>query len=98
MNDFTHALLVDLLCAVLHPVEALGHDGEDVPLGRHGLHDEVLEALDALLVQVLQVLEHRGELLRVVLALQGKSGRLFQEDNDKFGSYNSTEPNGNDLL
>ena len=68
----SYVFLVNFLGALVHAVEALAHDRQHILLGLYRLQHVVLNALDALLVQVLKVLEHRWQKMIVILVLKGK--------------------------
>ena len=67
----SYVFLVNFLGALVHAVEALAHDRQNILLGLYRLQHVVLNALDALLVQVLKVLEHRWKEVIVILVLEG---------------------------
>ena len=66
----SYVFLVNFLGALVHAVEALAHDRQNILLGLYRLQHVVLNALDALLVQVLKVLEHRWQEVIVILVLE----------------------------
>ncbi len=68
---FSYLSLVYGIRTLAHPVETLADYWKDVLFGLDGLFDQVLDALDPALIHVLQVLEHRGQLVVVVVALKG---------------------------
>ena len=68
----TYVFLVNLLGALVHAVEALAHDRQYILLSLYRLQHVVLNALDALLVQVLEVLEHRWQKVIIILVLKRK--------------------------
>ena len=67
-----YIFLVNLLGALVHAVEALAHDRQHILLRLYRLQHVVLNALDAFLVQVLKVLEHRWKKVIVILVLEGR--------------------------
>ena len=66
----SYVFLVNFLGAFVHAVEALAHDRQHILFGLYRLQHVVLNALDALLVQVLKVLEHRWQEVIVILVLE----------------------------
>ena len=70
MHD-PYIFLVNLLGALVHAIEALAHDRQHILLRLYRLQHVVLNALDAFLVQVLKVLEHRWKKVIVILVLEG---------------------------
>ena len=70
--QLSYVFLVNFLGALVHAVEALAHDRQYILLSLYRLQHVVLNALDALLVQVLKVLEYRWQKVIVILVLKGK--------------------------
>ena len=68
----SYVFLVNFLGALVHAVEALAHDRQYILLCLYRLQHVVLNALDALLVQVLEVLEHRWQKVIIILVLKRK--------------------------
>ena len=64
-----YMFLVYLHCAFAHSIQTLIDNGHNVLLRLNGFHDVILDALDPLLVQVLQVLENGRQEVGVVLVL-----------------------------
>ena len=83
-----YIFLVNLLGALVHAIETLAHDRQHILLRLYRLQHVVLNALDAFLVQVLKILEHRWKKVIVILVLEGGvriSMDIKINDSDYFG-------------
>ena len=67
----SYVFLINFLGALVHAIEALAHDRQHILLRLNRLQHVVLNALDAFLVQVLKILEHRWKKVIVILVLEG---------------------------